>query len=73
MSSLTGPSCEEVEFLQRSSTRLYRRPVITPRIVVAVCERDSTEARFEEGNAFETSFGAQDIIETPDTLNSPRG
>jgi len=56
MSPLTGSICEDVKFLQRFTTRLHKRPIIPPRIVVDMRESDFVEPWFEEGNGFENLF-----------------
>jgi len=49
-------SCEDVELLCRSSTRLCKRQIVPPRIVADMCEGDSAQPWFEEGNAIEKLF-----------------
>jgi len=56
MSSLTGCVYEDAEFLQRSSTRLHKRPIIPPGTIAAILDRDFAEPWFEEGNVFINLF-----------------
>ena len=51
-----GCICEDVEFLQRFCTCLYKGPIIPPSIVADVCESDLVKPRFEENNGVENPF-----------------
>ena len=66
-SSLTGHSGEDVRFPQQSSTRLYKRSIISPRIAPHICERNLAKSRFEEDNTFKNRFWCSEPPNSPCT------
>ena len=52
ISSLTGRSYMDPEFLQCFTAHLHKRPIVTPRVAGDGFERDFAEPWFEEGNSY---------------------